>query len=152
MIQRVQSLLLLITAGLAVILMFVPVYELHNTVGQPGGSSDPQGVYIFSNESHQGNALLLIINSVIGALAFVTIFMFKWRGLQIRMCNLGLLLTCLMIGLLFFLADTMSSNMNQRVEYKFGSYIPLIQLVLLFVSGKFIRKDEDLVRSADRLR
>jgi len=30
--------------------------------------------------------------------------------------------------------------------------LPLIQLVLLFMAGKYIKADEDLVRSSDRLR
>jgi lipopolysaccharide export LptBFGC system permease protein LptF len=68
------------------------------------------------------------------------------------LCNLSLLLTCILIGLLFFLSDTMSGGKSQRVHYLIGIYLPLVQLLLIFLATVFIKKDEKLVRSADRLR
>jgi len=145
MIQRIQSIFLLIVVILSAVLLVVPVYELHDF-----SRIDPDGMIKTFNISD--NTLLMILNYAIGILAFVTIFMYKWRNVQIRMCNIGLLLTCLLIGLLFFVADTMSSNMNQRVQYKYGSYLPLIELVFLFLASRYVKKDEEMVRSADRLR
>ncbi len=145
MIQRVQSLFLFLVTAVSGILLLVPVYELHEV-----GQVNPETVIRSFNIPD--NALLMILNCAIGVLAFINIFLFKWRKIQIRFCNLGLLLTCLLIGLLFFVADTMSSNMNQLVKYRYGSYLPLIELVFLFLASRFVRRDEDLVKSADRLR
>jgi len=42
----------------------------------------------------------------------------------------------------------------QEAEYEFltGAYIPIINLLFLFLANRFILKDEKLVRSVDRLR
>jgi Na+-transporting NADH:ubiquinone oxidoreductase subunit NqrB len=61
-------------------------------------------------------------------------------------------LTCVLIGLLFFVADTMSSSMNQKVHYLYGSYFPLIQILVIYLAIRNIKRDENLVKSADRLR
>ncbi len=145
MIQRVQSIFLLLVVIISGILILVPVYELHD-VDQASGSLTVKSFNIADN------SLLMILNVAVGVLAFITIFMYKWRNVQARLCTIGLLLTCLLIGLLFFVADTMSSNMNQRIEYQYGSYLPLFELIFLFLASRFVKKDEELVRSADRLR
>lgn len=145
MIQRIQSLFLLFVVIISGTLLFVPVYELHDF-----SQSDPAAAVNAFNI--KDNTLLMILNSAIGLMALISIFLYKWRNVQIRFCNISLLLTCLLIGLLFFVADTMSSNMNQRIQYKYGSYLPLIELIFLYLAARYVKKDDELVRSADRLR
>ena len=142
MIQRKQTLFLLGSTCISVILLYLPLFEL-----LPETTSTEIRKLTIST-----NALLLILNGAIGILSFVSIFLFKNRNLQIRMCNLALLLTCVLIGLIFFLADSMSSGMNQKIHYVYGTYLPLFQILFIFLATLFIRRDEKLVRSADRLR
>jgi len=98
------------------------------------------------------NTLLLILNCVIGFFALIAIFLYKNRNLQIRLCNLAMLITCGFIGLLIFAADSISSGMNQVIHYSFGTYLPMLEVILFFLAARQIKKDEELVRSADRLR
>ena len=143
MIQRKQSLLLLGAALISLLLLYLPVYERLPAIAD---------IKILSERIDiSKSAILLILNGAIGVLTLLAIFMFKTRNLQIRICNLSILLTCIFIGLLFFMADTMSSD-KLRIHYLYGSYLPLIQLILIYLAMRFIKKDEDLVRSADRLR
>ena len=142
MIQRKQTLFLLGSTCISVLLLYLPLFEL-----LPETTSTEIRKLTIST-----NALLLILNGAIGILSFVSIFLFKNRNLQIRMCNLALLLTCVLIGLIFFLADSMSSGMNQKIHYVYGTYLPLFQILFIFLATLFIRRDEKLVRSADRLR
>jgi len=142
MIQRKQSLFLLGSVIISVLLLYLPVFELLSDIaGNPGKE------YTITI-----NALLSIINGAIGVLSFVAIFLYRNRNIQVRLCNLALLLTCVLIGLLFFFGDTMSTGLNQKIHYTYGSYLPLIQVVFIFLASIFIRRDEKLVRSADRLR
>ena len=136
MIQRIQSLFLLIVAVFSLLLIYLPVYEQVAT-----------GIGVGISKS----VFLGVLNSAIGILAFLTIFLYKNRRFQIRLCNLGLLITSVFVFLLFFMADTMSSD-SEQIHFLFGSYLPLLQLLFLFLASYFIRKDERLVRSADRLR
>jgi hypothetical protein len=140
MIQRVQTLFLLGVTLISVLMLYLPVYEL-----SAGGAAEVIQVDMKSS------AILMILNCAIGTLCFAAIFMFKARNLQLRICNICMLLTCVLVGLLFFSAD-MNSGMNQYVHYLYGSYAPLIQLLFIFLATRFIKRDEELVRSADRLR
>ena len=142
MIQRRQSLFLLGATLISVLLLYLPVFEI-----VPVASTEPAKSFTISI-----NAFLLILNGGIGVITFIAIFLYKNRNLQARACNLALLLTCVLIGLIFFLSDTMSSGMNQKIHYKYGSYLPLIQVLFVFLATRYIRKDDELVRSADRLR
>lgn len=148
MIQRIQTLFLLVAALLSVLLYFIPVYVI------PGADAtglivDPTAgtEYILSS-----NTLLSIINGSVGVLSLVCILLFRNRNLQLRLANVNLLLICILIGLLFFLADTLGTTRQAPISYRYGSYLPLIQLIFTFLASRSIRKDEELVRSADRLR
>jgi Na+-transporting NADH:ubiquinone oxidoreductase subunit NqrB len=143
MIQRIQSLLLLFSTLLSALLLYLPVYEL---------ISVPDNVSVVTRFTIMSSALLVILNGGIGILSFFAIFLYRTRNIQIRMCNLALLLSCVLIGLLFFVADTMSTSMNQKIHYLYGSYIPLIQVLIIFLATRAIKRDENLIRSADRLR
>ena len=142
MIQRKQTLFLLGSVVISILLIYIPVFELVSDA-----VSEPWKQFTISV-----NGLLPILNAATGVLSFVAILLFKNRNLQIRLCNVALLITCVLVGLLFFLADSMISGMNQKIHYLYGSYLPLFQVLFIFLASVFIRKDEKLVRSADRLR
>ena len=143
MIQRIQTIFLLLSVLLSVLLLYLPVYELQSM------AATTAEINRFTISS---SAILAIINGVVGIFCLIAIFLYKNRNLQIRICNLSLLLTCVLIGLLFFVADTMSSSMNQKVHYLYGSYFPLIQILVIYLAIRNIKRDENLVKSADRLR
>ena len=93
------------------------------------------------------SAILAIINGAVCALALVSIFLYKNRNLQVRAINLALLLTCGLIGLLFFSADSMSTTLQAKVHYLYGTYIPVILAIFLFAAIRYIKRDEALVYS-----
>jgi hypothetical protein len=146
MIQRIQSVYLLLVVAISALLFVVPLFYFESPAT---GAEIQPAITSFSIVT---NSFLLIINCAIGALAFIAIFLYKKRPLQIRACNLIMILICVLIGLLFYTADTLMNGMNQRAHYQFGSYLPLLQLVFTFLASRGIKKDEALVRSADRLR
>jgi len=130
--------------------MYVPVYELVNEnvpLTPPDGTEVANTTFTIFN-----SAILAIINGAVCALALVSIFLYKNRNLQVRAINLALLLTCGLIGLLFFSADSMSTTLQAKVHYLYGTYIPVILAIFLFAAIRYIKRDEALVRSADRLR
>ena len=150
MIQRIQSLFLLGVVILSIVLMYVPVYELVNEnvpLTPPDGTEVANTTFTIFN-----SAILAIINGAVCALALVSIFLYKNRNLQVRAINLALLFTCGLIGLLFFSADSMSTTLQAKVHYLYGTYIPVILAIFLFAAIRYIKRDEALVRSADRLR
>ncbi len=148
MIQRIQTLFFLGVVLISVLLIFVPVYELPDIQVPPNADGTPAVKAI----SIANNALLMLLNGAVGIFALVAVFLYRNRNLQVRIGNLMLLLLCVEVGLLFFVADTMATNLDQRLHYRYGSYLPLVSLLFTFLAVRFVKRDEALVRSADRLR
>ena len=142
MIQRIQSLYLLLTVLISAVLLYIPLFELPAT----GTTGVPREYMITSN------ALLFILCAATGVFSFVVIFIFKNRSFQLKACRLILIIIFIMIGLLFYTSDTLSSGLDQKVVFKVGTYLPLLQVIFVFLAHRAIKKDDDLVKSADRLR
>lgn len=149
MIQRIQSLFLLGVIILSVLLYFLPVYGFSELAGASvdSGATRPVKDLTIAN-----NTLLMILNGAIAAFSLLGIFLYKNRSLQMRVCRLNILLTCVLMVLLYFAADTLSSGMNQQIHFRYGAYLPFFDILFLFLANFYIRKDDELVRSADRLR
>jgi amino acid transporter len=143
MIQRIQTIYLLLVTVLSGVLFLIPLFAIESLdSAQPSAQN---GFMITTN------SFLLILSCAIGIISFLAIFFYKKRPAQVKACNLNMILICIFVGLLFYTADTLN-GMNQKVHYQFGTYIPLIQLVFTFLAIRGIKKDEELVRSANRLR
>ncbi|MBK7852926.1 MAG: DUF4293 domain-containing protein [Bacteroidetes bacterium] len=149
MIQRIQSLFLLGVIVLSVLLYFLPVYGF-SELAQVSADSAPSGP--IKDLTIANNTLLMIINGAIAAFSLLAIFLYKNRSLQMRICRLNILLTSVLMVLLYFAADTLSSGMNQQIHFRYGAYLPFFVILFLFLANYNIRKDDELVRSADRLR
>ena len=142
MIQRIQSLWLL----LAAICAFVS-YTLTLYIGKlPNGSEKIFPV--------AGNILLVIFLIGVGLLALISIFLFKNRKLQFRLSIFGIILSFIFLILEYFKVQEFIKE-NNIVS---GSYqilallLPILMIVLFIFASKGIYKDERLVKSLDRLR
>lgn len=142
MIQRIQTIYLLLSVLISVALIYTPLFEL------PAVAAD-HAPRLFMLDS---NALLFILSAAIGLLSFIIIFFFRNRSFQLKACRATLILIIVMIALLFYTSDTISNSLDQKVVFKIGSYVPLLQVVFVFLAHRSIKKDDELVRSADRLR
>ena len=102
-----------------------------------------------------------ISNFHIGALLLLTalnslfiIFQYKKRMLQIKLSGLNyLLLSAILVS--YYLAIKNNNDMLAEAgkgEFLIGFYVPIIAIILNFLVIKFIKKDEALVRSVDRIR
>ena len=143
MIQRIQSILMLLASGFLG-LEFVFPFASTNQVGS-GYFSDTI-FNIFDN-----NILLGIV--VLGAvLCIVSIFLFKNRKLQTSINWLTVLLCIGLLGASYLLLSGDQSGSLSDADIGIGSFLPVVSLILLLVSNRFINKDENLVKSMDRLR
>ncbi|MCX6292052.1 MAG: DUF4293 domain-containing protein [Bacteroidetes bacterium] len=147
MIQRIQSLYLLVACVLGILLFFIPVYSLEAVK-----TLDGKVVQAFDDFNSLSNPVFLVLTSASCLVLVVTISLFKNRNLQVRLCNLSMLLICIFTGTVFYFSDHSASIPGSVVHYRLGCYFPLVQLILCFLAMRAIRKDEELVRSAERLR
>jgi uncharacterized membrane protein len=84
-------------------------------------------------------------------LAIVAIFQFKKRQLQFVINRVNMLINFYLLGVLIYVSLTISGEAAVS-EKGIGMFIPIIVIVLLAMANKAIKKDEDLVKSVDRLR
>ena len=148
MIQRKQSLFLFAVAIIAIILFFLPFQKLTSTEGiwqiclMPGCSSDVMGSNIYAP---------MILNILVLILSVSTVFLYKNRVLQYKLTNLIALFNIFIIGL-FFLLSYIKEGVIGTISFEFGAFLPIVSAIFAFSAAHFIKKDEQLVRNADRIR
>jgi len=145
MIQRIQSLFLLI----AVICVGL-LYKF------PFATSDISSGQFLADQSYD----LLDSNFywIFAGLSFIlflaTLFSFKNRKLQIRLATFSIISNILFLLLIIFLfyQEFMGVQSSAVVNDGFGVYLPIISLIMVILANRFIKKDDKLVKSMDRLR
>lgn len=95
---------------------------------------------------------LAILQLLISVLILFTIFQYKKRPLQIKMNYLTILLNVMLVGGIFYSASLIEKQTGVVADYGFGGVFPLVSIVLIFLANYGVKKDEKLIRSADRLR
>lgn len=136
MLQRIQTIYLFLAALVSGGLIFF--FELwENAAGEP--------VYV--------EELPLVLGLFLGSalLSLVTIFLFKNRKLQFVLGRINIILNLILLGLFVYWSLNVSGESNIS-EKGIGMLIPIISIVFLVLANKAIKKDEDLVKSVDRLR
>ncbi|WP_430906331.1 DUF4293 domain-containing protein [Maribacter sp. 2-571] len=136
MLQRIQTVYLLLVLIIAGVLPF----WLHLW-------SDASGTEIYAS-----NEMLISISFyVIAVLALVAILLFKNRKNQFVINRLNMILNLFLLG--FFVYRSLNLSGETLVSEKgIGMLIPIISIVFLVLANRNIKKDEDLVKSVDRLR
>lgn len=150
MIQRKQSVFLLIAFIASVVCLCLPIgsfepqamgvsFKMYNLMVMLGTCADYSVCGLFG---------LLLISS---ALSLSTIFLFKNRMLQSRMCLCNLfLLVAWYIVFGVMTRNVISADTDFHVAV--AVCLPAISIVLIFMARIAILKDEKLVRAADRIR
>jgi len=144
MIQRIQSLYLFIGAVISLGLTFV--FSLWSTI-----VNVEYYVMNLLAEKEITIKIIPILFMLSGLMSLVSIFLFKKRKDQFVINRLNILINLILLGVLIYHLLTLSGEM-QVSEKGIGLGLPIIVIVLLVMANKAIKKDEDLVKSVDRLR
>lgn len=143
MIQRIQSIFLFLAAASTGGLFGLPFARTNEEIGSSALFADS----IFNISDH---LLLTAAFSLAGVLSLIAIFLFNNRKLQMKMSIMAIIATILGIGsgIFFFLSDPAGEQASPGL----GSALPLLMILFLLLGWRNIRKDENLVRSMERLR
>ncbi len=141
MIQRIQSLFLVLVDIVLVVLLFVPYASMTMVTAMP---SPVQDYTLIDNPG------LLVGQVILGILATVTMVMFTNRKLQMKLCLIGAVLSLLFTLLLAY--NSLFPMMGAHWTIESGTYISLANPVLFLLARNFIMRDENLVKSTDRIR
>jgi hypothetical protein len=157
MIQRIQSVFLLLVMLAMTLMLFFPLWTKQNP------ETGAKGILTVATLLHEANGQVIhkqnVIYLGIGAavaivLASLALFSYKNRKLQVI---INLINTLVIIGVL--IGEVLLSFQGEKFflqavkgVYGIGFYMPGIALVCNALANRFIRRDEMLVRSMDRLR
>lgn len=151
MLQRIQTIYLFISVLILSLILFFPVFKFNS------------GEYVFNSISIEqisdnktievvSTLPVLILSIIINLVTLFTIFLFKKRNLQMKFSIISILL---IIGLYILIAVYRFFVIDFDItttSYSFTLIIPIISLILIFLAYKGIKKDEELVKSVDRIR
>jgi len=167
MIQRIQSVFLLLLALAMVTMLFLPLWSKTDAAtGETVVLTAWSLKAHFLNEQGEiattGNVPPLKSTLAIGMLAIAAavialyeIFQYKNRLNQMKLGLFNTLVIAALLGTSFYYAAYVGTNMvtaNGNGAYEAGFYMPMLALLLNALANRFIKRDEDLVRSVDRLR
>lgn len=157
MIQRIQTLFLILAVVLNLSGLFLPLWsgvtgDMAQTVS--GMSIEQNEVSVMFSEHEQGAKMgahtayvaLTIISSV---WLLLVIFQFNNRQKQMRWTFLGMLMICVEILALVWLTMQVQAA---EAGPEAGGLAPVLALVFAWLAARRIKKDDDLVKSVDRIR
>ncbi len=152
MIQRRQSLYLLIVFVLSVLLFTGPLAFINLEEG--GIYFKHHGAFDLQGEKLAVSTWPVTVMLAISALlSFLTIFSYKNRPRQIRLTIFLMIFNIGLIGLSYYYVSYIMHNFDGlQFVFQWRLVIPPIMLVLLFLAFKGIQKDELLIKAADRIR
>ena len=152
MIQRVQSIWLFLASLTLFLLLILPVLTKQDTGGviwlQVGGVYQHTANAVKQLEKYSGLFGLTIFSGVV---CLYNIFNFKNRTFQKRIILLAILLILVLSGCIAGYAWKITNSM-QSGSLAIGAALPPLTLIFCALAFRGIRKDEQLIRSADRLR
>ncbi len=154
MIQRIQTLYLLVAAALVAVTLAAPLAYFASGAVElklyAFGLKDAEGVTAHST------VYLGILAVLACALPAVTIFLFRNRMLQIRLCvaEMVLLAGCeVMMAIYYYLSYRIFAAYTFHSQGMYAAIVlPLLGLVFVYLAARAIFRDELLVRSVDRIR
>lgn len=82
---------------------------------------------------------------------FISILSYKDRKRQITLNNISIFINALLLGLLAYWLLTLSGGIDFP-EKGIEPVFPFVSIICLLIANVYIRKDERLVKSVDRLR
>ncbi|SHF73129.1 protein of unknown function [Flavobacterium segetis] len=137
MIQRIQTVYLFLAFVITgILLFFIPLWTMSNN----------KAFYFMQSETY---TILLGLSTT---LSILSILSYKKRQNQFVVGRLNIILNLILLGLFVYRSLNLSGETPAVSEKGIGMFLPVFAIVLLVLANKAIKKDEDLVKSVDRLR
>ncbi len=150
MIQRIQTLYMLVAVIVTSVCLCIPV-----------GAIEPQGMGVWpqvynlwvdaGDACYYGVWPLFALQLLSIPCAIAAIFLYRQRKLQAKVCLLCVALLLLWYVCYFAYVYGLYSDLG-TFHIRFGACLPIVAVILYLMARRAILADERLVRSADRIR
>jgi hypothetical protein len=154
MIQRIQTLFLGLVAFVMTLNLFSTVWEANTAEKSILLTPFYLSEKTIEGEHYHGVIYIALLIILIIGISIFSITRFKNRPLQLKLGLGNSVLLCLVV-LAFYLVIGKGKSMiapDAAAHFDPGFFLPLIAIVLNILANRYIRKDENLVKSVDRLR
>ena len=149
MIQRKQTLFLIELIFLGLSLLFVPCQEILTKTT----STHVYLMPLIDFQSTTGHLFAVILNFIGLVLATITIFLFKKRELQVKLCYALIAVWVILPAMMLFCPFVVKTDAILEVKTNyFVVAIAVFSIIAAYLAARFIKKDIDLLKSADRIR
>ena len=159
MLQRVQTIFLSIIILAIGALFFLPIWNKIDLNTLQSYTMYAWGIEKMNNTPTPDTwsmpyVWLTGIGTSIVLISIYEISKFKNRMLQLKLGAINNLLLTALLGIIVYLVTKNQSNLLPQVtgQYKIGFVMPIVGIVSNFLANYFIRKDERLIRSTNRIR
>ena len=159
MIQRVQSLFLLGVAVCLIATLFLPIWEKTDSANGSGVALEVFFTEIKSQDQPVSREFfptaILGILAITGiGIAMFELIKYRNRLSQMKLGALNSLVIAGFLGLAVYFTFSLEKMVtySEQGAYDFGMYLPAVALIFNLLANRFIRKDEALIRSVDRIR
>lgn len=137
MIQRIQSVYLLLVVCAVIAFIFIPFGVATTEVGKE--------ILIIKN------IMVFVLSGIlISLIAIVALLLFRNRTLQLKIVAINILFSFVLIGL--FLYGLTAHVGWSKYTFGIGAIIPIFILLFNVLAYLGIKNDDNLVKSMDRLR
>jgi len=155
MIQRIQTLYLAIAAALSGFLLQGPIVRLIKSADETY-ELNYRGIFSIDNgiavEAVEKSLPLTIIMIAVPLFFILTIFLFRKRKLQMRVCVFSTLLLIGSFLLMLFYIFYAWKKLDAEMIFNIKLIFPIAGAICGYLAFRNILKDELLVKSYDRIR
>jgi hypothetical protein len=149
MIQRIQSIWLFLAFIASGLMFFFPVLILDAQNSLFVQNFDSISISKIDNFV-KGGYILAGLTALVSGLSLANIFFYRNRHLQMRICLFNSILVFFLLG---FIAYFSFSSVQTPVQtFALSSLLPIIVLIFTFIARYSIKKDEELIKSVERIR
>ena len=155
MIQRIQSIYLLLVVVLAAITFFMPIVGLTNAAEGLEYMINYKGIFLVQETGYVFKSdvwTLSVLSALIPIISLVSLFVYKNRMLQLRLSFFNMVLMAGWYVLLFISVWFAKSLYQADWTLEFVTIFPLVNIILTLLAVRAIGKDEALIKSLNRIR
>jgi hypothetical protein len=159
MIQRVQTIFLFLVALFMVLMLFFPLWSQVNPTQTEQMILTAWYLTVFEIDTQMvanqtSTAYIGVLGIIAALLALYSLSQFKDRKRQMMLNMINSMVMVVTLGATVFLSINANEEIGGRDTgaYMMGFYLIVFAMVMNILANRFIRKDELLVRSVDRIR
>ncbi len=136
MLQRIQSIWLLLASACATLSLFATFYA--------GTNKDLIPSYELKGTE---DVFTIALTVAIALVAFLSIFLYKNRSLQLKLCVVGILLTAGLIGLYYYYIQSYNGG-----TIGIAALLQAAIVMFFFLAARGISRDSKIIKESNRLR